>query len=109
MRLSIIPLVAAIFASAIVAAPANNFHLRDGTPTQTFCDANSKAGCCNRVANLNDKVVQDLLGVLAISAGSLGTGLVGITCTFTAIVHEAYFRYTVQLHRNITLIHHIYH
>ena len=98
MRLSIIPLVAAIFASAIVAAPANNLHLRDEAPTPTSCDAKSEAACCNTVADPDDPAVQSLIGALGLLLPGGLIGQVGLTCTFTAIVHKAYFRYIIQLH-----------
>jgi Fungal hydrophobin len=109
MHLSIIPLVAAIFASAIVAAPANNLHLRDAAPIPTSCDANTQAACCDTVADPDDPAVQTLIGALGLLIPGGLIGQVGLTCTFTATVHEAYFHYIIQLHRHITLIHHIYH
>jgi hypothetical protein len=89
MRLSIIPLAAAIFAGAAVAAPADtSLQLRDETPSSGGCSGSANPQCCQTVSNPNDPAAQSAIG------GLLGLGLnlpdvlgnVGLNCTFTAMV-----------------------
>jgi archaellum component FlaG (FlaF/FlaG flagellin family) len=88
MRLSIIPLAAAIFASAAVAAPADtSLQLRDETPSSGGCPTSATAECCQTISDPNDPAVQSALGFLNIPISIPGLlGNVGLNCTFTAIV-----------------------